>query len=81
MVGTGLYDMHGNANEWCDDRPYVYYPQDVTNPHGPSSGGNRVIRGGAFDYLARRCRSATRYDYRPDFPSSNFGFRPVRSVF
>ena len=66
----GLYDMHGNVWEWCLDWFNSPYSTDaVTDPSGPSSGSNRVLRGGCWSYGAQACRSASRsyifpsYDY------------------
>lgn len=46
--GYGLYDVVGNVGEWCWDRYGSYPALPQSNPLGPSSGGNRVYRGGAF---------------------------------
>jgi len=61
----GLFDMHGNVYEWCQDRYGKYPKHAVIDPIGPSSGGLRVLRGGSWYYSARRCRSAYRYGYGP----------------
>jgi acetoin utilization deacetylase AcuC-like enzyme/formylglycine-generating enzyme required for sulfatase activity len=58
----GLYDMHGNVAEWCNDR-YAkdYYKQSPDkDPRGPSEGRERVIRGGAWNSSVGSCRSAYR---------------------
>jgi formylglycine-generating enzyme required for sulfatase activity len=56
----GLYDMHGNAAEWCMD-PYEEYPTAaVVDPKGPAHGYGRVVRGGAWVRDADGCRSACR---------------------
>ena len=59
----GVYDMHGNAPEWCLDywdgvTPYSNQP--VKDPKGPDSGTKCVVRGGGFDDTAELCRSASR---------------------
>jgi formylglycine-generating enzyme required for sulfatase activity len=56
----GLYDMHGNVSEWCQDRAGVYPTGHVTDPTGPASGEGHVLRGGSWEGGARRLRSADR---------------------
>ena len=73
----GLYDMHGNAYQWCSDW-YGDYPNGpVTDPQGPSRGADRVIRGGKYGSGPRYVRSACRYQYNPNNSSVVFGFRVV----
>ncbi len=71
----GLYDMHGNAYQWCSDW-YGKYPEgSATDPQGPASGADRVIRGGKYGSGPRYIRSAARYSYTPNNASVVFGFR------
>ena len=71
----GIYDMHGNVNEWCEDWYGDYPSSAVTDPTGPSSGSRRVIRGGSFDNNAWCCRSASRLCLNPGFNRTYLGFR------
>jgi formylglycine-generating enzyme required for sulfatase activity len=71
----GLYDMHGNVFEWCSDRFGDYPGGSVTDPTGPKSGRDRVIRGGSWYHIAELCRSAYRSWDDPNFRVGFLGFR------
>jgi sulfatase modifying factor 1 len=76
----GLHDMIGNALQWCGDW-YAEYPSgSLENPRGPSDGKERILRGGAFIYGPRHCRSAFRGRNYPDFQNYYVGFRVVREA-
>jgi len=75
----GLYQMHGNVWEWCQDWDGAYPSRPVTDPHGLESGDARVLRGGSWFDFGRSCRSANRNHFVPSRRGVYIGFRLVRS--
>jgi formylglycine-generating enzyme required for sulfatase activity len=70
----GLYDMYGNACEWCSDGYAPYAGASVSDPQGSGAGDRRVVRGGsASEGSPSRCRSAQRCWGDPGLRSGNFG--------
>jgi serine/threonine protein kinase len=74
----GLYDMSGNAPEWCADWHENYTQDAQINPKGPSSGETKVVRSGLPHFGASSCRVTFRI---PLSPTSEFiGFRVIRQL-
>ena len=79
----GLYDMHGNAWEWCADHWHENYDGAPGDNSAWISGGNnkyRVVRGGSWFYGSPDCRSAYRYGIAPGDRYHTLGFRLVCSA-
>ena len=70
--------MIGNTLEWCGDWFADYPAGEVIDPTGPADGKQRVLRGGAFVYGPKHCRSAFRGRNDPEFRNFYIGFRVVR---
>jgi formylglycine-generating enzyme required for sulfatase activity len=78
--GYGLYDMGGNVWQSCWDWYGIYGSASQTDPRGPTTGYNRVLRGGSFDDLAFGCRSAVRGGSGPSGGDYHIGFRCALAV-
>ena len=74
----GLYDMHGNVAEWCEDGYGAYSTDPVIDPTGAIGGSEKVHRGGAEGSWVATCRLAKRYTFPPHQSLESLGFRLVR---
>jgi formylglycine-generating enzyme len=77
----GLYDMQGNASQWCVDwyGPEYYAASPADNPTGTDSGNVRVLRGGSWCTGPYGSRSADRDRGAPDCRLNGAGFRVART--
>ena len=77
----GLYDMHGNVHEWCQDWYVGNYSRAPSDGSAYEGGGSqRMVRGGYWLSLARGCRSAFRFMEEPSCRDQIIGFRPAASL-
>ncbi len=76
----GLYNMHGNVSEWCEDWRGKNYSKDfVSDPKGPDSGWDKMTRGGNWSNSDGTCTSVYRNWYLPTVKLNSVGFRLVSS--
>src|SRR5262249_51527386 len=73
----GLYDMHGNLFQWCEDSLAPFPEAAVLDPLSSKDGELRVLRGGSWSAPAAHCRAAFRLPAIPQMPHANFGLRVV----
>ena len=76
----GLYNMHGNVNEWCWDLYGAYDLENTVDPTGAETGTRRVYRGGGWNDFGKNLRSAYRAAGELNLVSFNLGIRLVRSA-
>jgi formylglycine-generating enzyme required for sulfatase activity len=84
----GLFDMLGNAGEWCENQMEPYpktldrdHPHEDTGDTAPLEDNKaRVVRGGCFLFQPALVRCASRFAFPPRMPGNFFGLRPVRTV-
>ena len=75
----GLYDTIGNVWEWCQDWNATYSSVSVTNPTGPTTGTQRLFRGGSWFGLPVICRASQRNSVYPSLSGYTIGFRVARN--
>jgi formylglycine-generating enzyme required for sulfatase activity len=75
--GYGLYDLAGNAVDWCWDWYAAYSSAPQTNPQGPATGSSRLTRGGCWCHYAESCRVSNRRYWLLTYTDDGASFRTV----
>lgn len=80
--GFGLYDMHGNISEWCQDQGYFDYRISPKQAEiwKKSRSADRVLRGGSYSANAKSIRSASRWVFDRHQWASGFGLRVIMEL-
>jgi len=76
----GIYDMSGNAFEWCSDYYGPYSSRSKTDPTGPRKGQYRVVRGGSWYYVEEFCKITQRDSPKPTLKKFVYGFRVAKKA-
>jgi len=76
----GIYDMSGNIEEWCNDFFATTHSPSTSNPQGPATGSQRVVRGGKFNDPKDQVTTTARHGGFPTERSSSRGFRVAKSL-
>jgi serine/threonine protein kinase/formylglycine-generating enzyme required for sulfatase activity len=76
----GIYDMHGNVWEWCEDLYVKHLISEEVDPNSLGSSPCRALRGGSWNMDPSYCRSASRLGEQPQIKRNDIGFRIVMDI-